>query len=156
MTNLARRFGKRLLSLALFLSLALPTTAARAAFLPSTEELLQMTEESLYADWQENRAFVRGVGRIVQNTAQGRLLARRAALTDAQRGLLKLRRSILEDAALRERMLWLAGPVPPVQILSERIEGGLYFIEIQTALSRLLGKRGDAYVATETQRLRLR
>ena len=30
----------------------------------TTEDLLQMTEESLYADWQENRAFVRGVGRV--------------------------------------------------------------------------------------------
>ena len=52
-----------------------------------TEDLLQMTEESLYADWQENRAFVRGVGRVVQNTTQNRLLARRVALTDARRGL---------------------------------------------------------------------
>ena len=26
----------------------------------TTEDLLQMTEESLYADWQKNRAFVRG------------------------------------------------------------------------------------------------
>ena len=67
----------------------------------TTEDLLQMTEESLYADWQENRAFVRGVGRVVQNTAQGRLLARRAALTDARRGLLSLRQRILADSELR-------------------------------------------------------
>ena len=70
----------------------------------TTEDLLQMTEESLYADWEENRAFVRGVGRVVQNTAQGRLLARRAALTDARRGLLLLRGHILEDPALREEV----------------------------------------------------
>ena len=112
-----------------------------------------MTEESLYADWQGNRAFVQGVGRVVQNTAQGRLLARRAALTDARRGLLLLRRRILADPELRARALWLAGPVPPVRILSERIEGGLYFLEVETALSRLLGKRGEVYVVGEMQRL---
>ena len=122
----------------------------------TTEDLLQMTEESLYADWQENRAFVRGVGRVVQNTAQGRLLARRAALTDARRGLLSLRQRILADSELRGRALWLAGPVPPVRILTERIEGGLYFIEVETALSRLLGKRGEAYVAGEMKRLHLK
>ena len=122
----------------------------------TTEDLLQMTEESLYADWQENRAFVRGVGRVVQDTAQGRLLARRSALTDARRGLLSLRQRILADPELRGRALWLAGPVPPVRILSEKIEGGLYFIEVETALSRLLGKRGDAYVAGEIQRLHLK
>ena len=122
----------------------------------TTEDLLRMTEESLYADWQENRAFVRGVGRVVQNTAQGRLLARRAALTDARRGLLSLRQRILADPELRGRALWLAGPVPPVRILTERIEGGLYFIEVETALSRLLGKRGEAYVAGEMQRLHLK
>ena len=122
----------------------------------TTEDLLRMTEESLYADWQENRAFVRGVGRVVQSTAQGRLLARRAALTDARRGLLSLRQRILADPELRGRALWLAGPVPPVRILTERIEGGLYFIEVETALSRLLGKRGEAYVAGEMQRLHLK
>ena len=122
----------------------------------TTEDLLQMTEESLYADWQENRAFVRGVGRVVQNTAQGRLLARRAALTDARRGLLSLRQHILADPELRGRALWLAGPVPPGRILTERIEGGLYFIEVETALSRLLGKRGEAYVAGEMKRLHLK
>ena len=122
----------------------------------TTEDLLRMTEESLYADWQENRAFVQGVGRIAQSTAQGRLLARRAALTDARRGLLLLRRRILADPELRGRALWLAGPVPPVRILTERIEGGLYFIEVETALSRLLGKRGEAYVAGEMQRLHLK
>ena len=122
----------------------------------TTEDLLQMTEESLYADWQENRAFVRGVGRVVQDTAQGRLLARRSALPDARRGLLSLRQRILADPELRGRALWLAGPVPPVRVLSERIEGGLYFIEVETALSRLLGKRGDAYVAGEMQRLHLK
>lgn len=122
----------------------------------TTEDLLRMTEESLYADWQENRAFVQGVGRIAQSTAQGRLLARRAALTDARRGLLSLRQHILADPELRGRALWLAGPVPPVRILTERIEGGLYFIEVETALSRLLGKRGEAYVAGEMQRLHLK
>ena len=144
-------------ALAVVLALCLAGRAAAQLAEPvqaSTEDLLQMTEESLYADWEENRAFVRGVGRVVQNTAQGRLLARRAALTDARRGLLLLRGHILDDPALRERTLWLSGPVPPVRILSERIEGGLYFIEVETALSRLLNKNGGIYVAGEMQRLK--
>ena len=143
MKGLKRRVERGVLAAVLALCLAGRATAQLAEpAQASTEDLLQMTEEGLYADWEENRAFVRGVGRVVQNTAQGRLLARRAALTDARRGLLVLRGHILEDPALRERTLWLSGPVPPVRILSERIEGGLYFIEVETALSRLLNRNG--------------
>lgn len=155
MKGLKRRLDRLVLAAVLALCLAGRATAQLAEPVQaSTEELLQMTEESLYADWEENRAFVRGVGRVVQNTAQGRLLARRAALTDARRGLLLLRGHILDDPALREQTLWLSGPVPPVRILSERIEGGLYFIEVETALSRLLNKNGSIYVAGEMQRLK--
>ncbi|RRD64439.1 hypothetical protein [Fretibacterium sp. OH1220_COT-178] len=143
-------------SFVLLFCLVLPAPAVPLAEPVPTADLFEMTEESLQADWQENRAVVCGVGRIVHNTGQGRLLARRAALTDARRGLLLLRRRILDDPALRERALWLAGHVPPVRVLSERIEGGLYFIEVETALSRLLGRSGESYLAGEMQRLRLR
>ena len=159
MTDLSCPFRRGLLFSILLLCLAAVPAAAVPLAEPvpaATEDLLRMTEESLYADWQGNRAFVQGVGRVVQNTAQGRLLARRAALTDARRGLLLLRHRILADPELRGRALWLAGPVPPVRILSERIEGGLYFLEVETALSRLLGKRGEVYVAGEMQRLHLK
>lgn len=158
MTDLRILFERGVLPCILSLCLCASGLAAPLAepVPKTTEDLLRMTEESLYADWQGNRALVQGVGRIVQDTAQGRLLARRAALTDARRGLLLLRRSILEDPALRERTLWLSGPVPPVRILSERIVGGLYFIEVEAALSRLLSKQGDFYVVGEMQRLRLR
>ena len=168
MKGLKRRVERGALAAVLALCLAGRATAQLAEPVQaSTEDLLQMTEESLYADWEENRAFVRGVGRVVQDTAQGRLLARRAALTDARRGLLLLRGHILEDPALRElrqriladpelrgRALWLAGPVPPVRVLSERIEDGLYFIEVETALSRLLNRNGGVYVTGEMQRLK--
>ena len=155
MKGLKRRVERGALAAVLALCLAGRATAQLAEPVQaSTEDLLQMTEESLYADWEENRAFVRGVGRVVQDTAQGRLLARRAALTDARRGLLLLRGHILEDPALRERTLWLSGPVLPVRILSERIEDGLYFIEVETALSRLLNRNGGVYVTGEMQRLK--
>ena len=155
MKGLKRRVERGALAVVLALCLAGRAAAQLAEPVQaSTEDLLQMTEESLYADWEENRAFVRGVGRVVQDTAQGRLLARRAALTDARRGLLLLRGHILEDPALRERTLWLSGPVPPVRILSERIEDGLYFIEVETALSRLLNRNGGVYVTGEMQRLK--
>ena len=146
MKGLKRRVERGALAAVLALCLAGRATAQLAEPVQaSTEDLLQMTEESLYADWEENRAFVRGVGRVVQDTAQGRLLARR---------LLLLRGHILEDPALRERTLWLSGPVPPVRILSERIEDGLYFIEVETALSRLLNRNGGVYVTGEMQRLK--
>ena len=61
----------------------------------TTEDLLQMTEESLHTDWQENRAFVRGVGRVVQNTAQGRLLTRISWTTNIWRGSRSSQRRVL-------------------------------------------------------------
>ena len=60
----------------------------------STKELLDMTAESLRYDVNNNTAYVRGVGRIADNSPSSILLARRAALVDAQRGLLLLKKNI--------------------------------------------------------------
>ena len=115
----------------------------------TTSELLQMTQESLNADWQTNTAYVRGVGRILQDDSQGLLLARRAALTDARRGLLLLRKEILssENYKQNSRSLRLSGHVPPLRLLSETISDELYFVEVEAELSRLLSENGKAYLS---------
>ena len=114
----------------------------------TTSELLRMTQESLNADWQTNTAYVRGVGRILQDDSQGLLLARRAALTDARRGLLLLRKEILSsDYKQNSRSLRLSGYVPPLRLLSETISDELYFVEVEAELSQLLSESGKAYLS---------
>ena len=121
-----------------FLALAL-SHAEASDF--TTEELRKMTESSAYADWQENLAFARGVGRLANDSAQGRLLARRAALLDAQRNLLILRTKILEKPGLIPRTNRVSGSVPPLAITGERVENGLYFVSVEMSLTHLLGKK---------------
>ena len=114
---------------------------APAAATYTTQDLLRMTQESLRANWQENTATVQGVGRISQEGVQGVLLARRAALADAGRGLLFLREQLRSSGRRGTR---LSGHVPPLRLLSESVRDGLYFVEVETALSTLLGERGQS------------
>lgn len=114
----------------------------------TASELLQLTRESLNADWQNNTAYVRGVGRISQDDAQGLLLARRAALTDARRGLLFLREKILSSEYKQNlKSSRLSGYVPPLRILSETIDDELYFVEVEADLSLLISKDGKTYLS---------
>lgn len=129
-----------------FLALTLFSCAQAGEFKKSektAEELRQMTQENLYADWASNRAFAQGVGRIKADTAQARLLARRAALVDAQRNLLLLRKKIYEVPKERAKIEELSGAVPPLRITGERMEEGLYFMDVEASLSNLLGKKFD-------------
>ena len=104
-----------------------------------SRELLNMTLESLRYDFANNTAYVRGVGVIHNNTAQGKLLARRAALTDARRGLLILKRE------LKPGRIKISGHVPALRILSESRQGNLYFVEVEAALSELLRNKYYIY-----------
>ena len=106
----------------------------------SSGELLNMTLESLRYDFANNTAYVRGVGVINNNNAQGKLLARRAALTDARRGLLLLRREIISGEKFTSGRINISGHVPELKILSEsqNQDQNLYFVEVQAALSELL------------------
>ena len=141
--KMSRKIFVLFLSFAAFLSIS--SVEAKSY---TTSELLQMTHESLNADWQTNTAYVRGVGRILQDDSQGLLLARRAALTDARRGLLLLRKEILSsDYKQNSRSLRLSGHVPPLRLLSETINDELYFVEIEAELSRLLSENGKAYLS---------
>ena len=120
--------------ISLILSVILQYTAAYAEY--STDALLKMTIESLSYDVEADTASVRGVGKISQDDGQGLLNARRAAINDARRGLLILKRGLLEDKAMRPESI--SGNVPPIIILSEDIRDGLSFVDIEAALSELL------------------
>ncbi|MBR0203724.1 MAG: hypothetical protein IJQ56_05085 [Synergistaceae bacterium] len=65
----------------------------------STKELFDMTLESLKYDVSNNTAYVRGVGRIADNSPSSLLLARRAALVDAQRGMHSSRKALRTSGA---------------------------------------------------------
>ena len=146
---MTRTLLKPAAALGVLLYLAVGTVAQGAH---TTEELLRMTRESLRADWGTNRAFVRGVGRIAQADPSGRLLARRAALLDARRGLLLLREEVLKGPDAR-RARSVSGQVPPVRVLSEKSDGELYFVEVEAVLSELLGRRGRAYAVWGVEKL---
>ncbi len=102
----------------------------------SADDLLKMTIEGLSYDTEADTASVLGVGKILQDDSLGLMRARRAAITDAQRGLLILRRSILEKKPPRPGSV--SGSVPPFQVLSEDIRDGIYFVKIQAVLSELV------------------
>ena len=103
----------------------------------STKELLDMTLESLKYDVNSNTAYVRGVGRITDNSPSGLLLARRAALVDAQRGMLFIKKNAKDIRGAKS----ISGHVPALRLLSESTYDGLYFVEGEAALSELLGDK---------------
>lgn len=102
----------------------------------STNDLIRMTIDGLSYDVEADTVLARGVGKIMQGDAMNLILARRAAITDAQRGLLILRRGIREGTPPSPESV--SGYLPPFRILSEDIRDGLYFVEIEAVLSELM------------------
>ena len=100
------------------------------------KSLMAMTQNSGRAYPKENRAVASGVGRIREDTAQARLLARRAALLDARRNLLALRRKLFDGPY--SAPAGLSGYVGAHKIYGERTEGSLYFLEVEVPLDELL------------------
>ena len=82
---------------------------------------------------ERNIATAAGVGRITEDTPQGRLLGRRAALTDARRNLLILRRELLQGQGHS-----VSGRIAGVRIHSERVENNLYFLQVDIPLDELM------------------
>lgn len=96
--------------------------------------------------WEANRVTATGRGRLVGSGAQGRLLARRAAVTDARRNLLLLRERLLTvDPTATRRGSTVSGRVRATAIRSERTEGAFYLLELEMPLDELLrqGLGGD-------------
>ena len=102
----------------------------------TVEELLTMTVESLSYDVEADTASAQGVGRIDPDSSMGIVFARRAAITDAQRGLLILRRALREGRSPRPESV--SGNLPPFRVISEDVKEGLYFVKIETDLSKLM------------------
>ena len=118
----------------------------------STDDLLKMTVDSLKVDRETDTATVRGVGKVSQDGALGVYLARRAAIADAQRGLLILKRSLEEGRPTR--MESVSGYVPGLKVKSESMSEGLYFVEAEVSLSELLGdkpERDSGDIASEDE-----
>lgn len=90
---------------------------------------------------EQGIATAEGVGRIPEDTAQGRLLGRRAALTDARRNLLVLRQKLL-DGKFDVRSV--SGKIAEVRIYSEKTDGALYYLKVDVPLYRLM--KGDVPV----------
>ena len=102
----------------------------------TNDELMNMNLQSLRADFEEDKAYSTGTGRIINDAPNAMALARRAALSDAQRGLLILRRGLKEGRPVRPDDV--SGHVPPVKILSEEESGDIYIVAVETVLSELM------------------
>jgi len=157
--NKSRRAKKRLIfSTALFVSVLLGT----CLFLSSTvlskvigsklDNGLASNAESRIKEAEAktrtvgNKISVTGVGRVMEDTAQGRLLGRRAAITDGRRKLLIQRQQLLGDPSFQSSYgtTNVSGFLTGTQrIKSEGVRNGIYFIEIEMRLSELLDSKFD-------------
>lgn len=108
----------------------------------SIDDFLKMTLDSLKIDREKDIAFVCGVGKISHEGAIGIYLARRAAISDAQRGLLILKRSLEENAPPRIDNVY--GHVPSLTLKAESWHDGLYFVEAEVKLSELMRDNDSA------------
>ena len=113
----------------------------------TNEDLMKMNLQSLRADFTKDRAYSAGAGRITDNMPNSLSLARRAALSDARRGLLILRRELKEGRPGRPDDI--SGIVPPVKIISETESGDIYIVEVEAVLSELM--RGDEFFRKEDE-----
>ena len=105
---------------------------------------LSVTQDSGRVVREKSIATATGVGRIIEDTPQGRLLGRRGALTDARRNLLILRQKLLEGnrpAGKDRKRTRVSGTIAGVTIHSERVENNLYFLQVDIPLHKLL--KGD-------------
>ena len=90
---------------------------------------------------ERNIATADGVGRIMENTPQGRLLGRRGALTDARRNLLILRMELLREhraGRYNAEGHSVSGNIAGVRIHSERVVNNLYFLQVDIPLDKLM------------------
>ena len=100
---------------------------------------LYSTQDSGRVVRDRNIATAAGAGRIREDTAQGRLLGRRAALTDARRNLLILRQKLLrEHGAGVDGRHSVSGKIAGVRIHSERVVNDIYFLQVDVPLDELM------------------
>ena len=88
---------------------------------------------------ERNIATASGVGRIVDDTVQARLLGRRAALLDARRNLLILKARLLkEQGIVGDGKYSVSGRIARVRIHSERVTENFYYLQVDIPLDELM------------------
>lgn len=107
----------------------------------TNDELMKMNLQVMSADFVNDTAYSQGTGRIIRGRPNALILAKRAALTDARRGLLLLRRELREGRPGINNSV--SGYVPPVEILSETESGDLYIVEVRAVLSELMTEENE-------------
>ena len=101
-------------------------------------EKLGIPKGSIGFDIASNRAWASGVGRIADDTPQERLLARRAALLDARRNLIALRQELQRTSNFKSGFVSGRITGKTQTINAERIDGGLYFLEVEMSIDELM------------------
>jgi hypothetical protein len=114
------------------------TNAAEKSINAPDMQMLYGTQSSGRVLWDQSIATAAGVGRILEDTAQGRLLGRRGALTDARRNLLILRQKLLNDPNFSSRKYKISGNIAGVVIYNEKIKNNLYFLQVDIPLDKLM------------------
>ena len=113
----------------------------------TNDELAGINLRSLHADFTKDTAYSLGTGRIIHYIPNAIPLARRAALADAQRGLLILRRELKEGRPRTNADV--SGHVPPVKIISEHESGDIYVVEVEAVLSELMRDESKDVITEE-------
>lgn len=143
-------FGAVLLGTCLFLSRAVLSNVSESS--PSVPEIMQssartrMTATEAKIDTYGNRISVTGVGRVADDTAQGRLLGRRAAITDARRKLLIQRQRLIGDPRFQTNRgaTGVSGFLTGTQtVKGERVRNGVYSVEMEMRIDELTHYRFD-------------
>jgi hypothetical protein len=90
---------------------------------------------------EQNVATASGAAIIPEDTAQGKLLGRRGALTDARRNLLVLRQKLIEDpdfSVKKVKRNIVSGIIAGVVIHSEVVKNNVYILQVDVPLDKLM------------------
>ncbi|GHV30315.1 hypothetical protein FACS1894167_10950 [Synergistales bacterium] len=105
------------------------------------QETAPVSKDSAAKEDDKEKAYVTdhsiiayGTAPIRNNTAQGRALARRAAVTDARRNILLLRPNMRNSSFFSG--VNASGSIGAHGIRSERAEGNMYKVEIEMPLGK--------------------
>ncbi|MDR1917003.1 MAG: hypothetical protein LBQ58_10565 [Synergistaceae bacterium] len=108
-----------------------------------TQDILRAVNDLIArGDYQEltkfsttpNSIIAVGSGKITDSTTQGKLLAKRAALTDARRNLLILKQDIQRNKGFAGKTQSASGYIGAHRVKSEHVDGNIYKLEVEMSL----------------------